>query len=522
MTCLVNSSWSPFLGVCSNSGLNCSISFLTIPSFGTIGTCYDNFKNASSCNANCLSTHTISGSTVAKCLNGYWQIQPSYICLAKCSAPTLTFSSLNMDLGSCSSSLSVSGTICNLVCSYGYTLSGGSLKTECYNGAWTTPVGTCIPNCITLFSLTLHMTYGTCAINTPRQQSCITGCDVGSAAIGQMTAYCDSTSNWIAPSGFCVLANDCAYLPLNTKENMFITDCVVPSAAGSFCSYSCFSNSTVDGDLKTTCSTGSWSSPTGQCIPTDSITYQSLSSIPTSTFSQALVFFSLLLLVIGLVLFIILKRQQKKESEKKEEKVEIFPIFLVALSLADYFSDMAVLIDTSNRNRDGLLDTFVLVMALFLVIPVFFNGIAVLVNLKRFIAESNDKKLWIRDNMAASSLIMFLSLFNVENLMLINCNVRNIAIFSAPKVSQKFKDKLELSGLLTNMFEDFPQIIIQIVLTTKLQTFSFLFAISIGFSIIALIIAVLRRLLLFFVVADDKKISRHLFMTPMANMQGNM
>ncbi len=55
------------------------------------------------------------------------------------------------------------------------------------------------------------------------------------------------------------------------------------------------------------------------------------------------------------------------------------------------------------------------------------------------------------------------------------------------------------------MLEDIPQLIIQILLATTLGSFSALIAISVAFSTVAVVMALVRRFLLYTVVADKSR-----------------
>lgn len=76
---------------------------------------------------------------------------------------------------------------------------------------------------------------------------------------------------------------------------------------------------------------------------------------------------------------------------------------------------------------------------------------------------------------------------------------------SSELAKQIIKDYVELSGVLTNILEDVPQIVIQVLLALHLGTFSYLLIVSIGLSLIAVLVALARRVVLSVLISGNKK-----------------
>ena len=63
-------------------------------------------------------------------------------------------------------------------------------------------------------------------------------------------------------------------------------------------------------------------------------------------------------------------------------------------------------------------------------------------------------------NMSFASVIVVISCTNFKYLGLLACRVGRIEAFNAP-ISEKFKERLVTWGIISNIFEDIPQLILQ-------------------------------------------------------------
>jgi hypothetical protein len=399
-------------------------------------------------------------------------------------------------------------TTCNLGCDSTHTLLG-SLSTTCSLGSWTNVTGVCNPNCASLPPLSTNAVAGTCTPNYPSGQGCALDCDVGYAVSGSLATQCQSDGTWTPFSNsFCFACGaNCATAcstPPTPPEGFSAGTCVTGGIEGKTCTLECNRDREVSntGSLTVACSNGEWTSPSAKCI-IPKISIKTLSQTPTAAPSIGLSILSFIFLIIGLIIYFGAWFRQRKH-DKNSQNNEIFRLFLCGLALADFFSDLAVLIDTNNRNQDGLLSNFVIAMVIFLVVPLCMNAVSVGQLIIVYVSDSKEANNWIRNNIGAASIVGFLSFFNSESILLISSKCFDLKWFSAPTPSQAFIDKVELSGVFTNVFEDIPQLAIQIVLAISLGNFPLIIAISVTFSLIAVAIALVRRFLVFSLVSADK------------------
>ena len=119
-----------------------------------------------------------------------------------CTRPT---SKTSITYSSCSSSL-YSGTICTPSCTTNYT-ANSNLSIICNNGTMSTPLGTCYPNCLTLFTpLAANANYGNCTANFASGRNCSIECTSNALlTTGSTRAACSNAGVWTLPTAVCTL-----------------------------------------------------------------------------------------------------------------------------------------------------------------------------------------------------------------------------------------------------------------------------------------------------------------------------
>lgn len=108
----------------------------------------------------------------------------------------------------------------------------------------------------------------------------------------------------------------------------------------------------------------------------------------------------------------------------------------------------------------------------------------------------NDSRMqgWLKNNHASSAAIAVLALTNIESFSLLSSNLFHKEAFSAP-FSEKMRHQLMIGGLIGNVLEDVPQLIIQsVAASSNLDTITLL---SIVASILTISTGLLKHLIVF-------------------------
>ena len=118
----------------------------------------------------------------------------------------------------------------------------------------------------------------------------------------------------------------------------------------------------------------------------------------------------------------------------------------------------------------------------FAVVPIFFNLIIVG---RIFVSIRHDPNMqrWLDGNATITAAIMILAICNIQVVFLLNSKMFNKAMFSAP-FSKKIVIMLTFAGLVWNVLEDIPQLVVLIfALRESLDTYTLLSIIASTLSI---------------------------------------
>lgn len=465
---------------------------------GFTGDCLANPTAAGySCNPVCAPGYAFTNNIplLASCLSSGWSVANS--CTPCVGYPFVA----NGNTGNCAANVSV-GFSCQPQCNVGFFADG--LLAQCTAAGWilTAP---CRPKCMQPPSISPELEAGNCKADVPSGFSCTLNCTQGYRVNGSLSLTCADGGVWTTASGFCSFCGEfcgetCA-API-IPDGYSAGTCVSQAVYGDTCVLTCGRNDRVSstGTLTLGCNNGEWTAPTAWCIPP--VTLDSIGQLPMASFSALLSIISAAILAVGAVVFLVTRIRFCNDKEKVSQ---VFRVFLACLSAADFLSDLSVLIDTNNRNQEGLLTTYITVMTVFLVLPMATNAVYVGRLLYNYIHDSDAASHWVRQNIVSTSFVSFVSLFSSENVLLVSSHCFGWGIFSGPAPSASFIDRVELSGVWTNILEDIPQVLIQILLASQLGRFSPLIVMSISFSLIAVGVALARRFLVFALMAAEKK-----------------
>ena len=129
--------------------------------------------------------------------------------------------------------------------------------------------------------------------------------------------------------------------------------------------------------------------------------------------------------------------------------------------------------------------------------PMIFNLVMVVVVLSLAVKKNPELEAWLNANYGLTALTLVLSSSQIEVFGLLRAKLFNLKIFSAPISDRTYKTVLAL-GLLGNVVEDIPQLVLQlIVASNSLDTVVIL---SIIASSLTIITGVVKRILLFLLV----------------------
>merc|ERR1712054_499084 len=101
------------------------------------------------------------------------------------------------------------------------------------------------------------------------------------------------------------------------------------------------------------------------------------------------------------------------------------------------------------------------------------------------------------------TIFTFISLTNLSSLTFLSSNIAGLDVLSG-NFDQKFLDDVRIRGLVTNLVEDIPQLILQYYVSRNTEL-TLVTLISMGTSIFMLVINILRKLLLYTMSNAAKK-----------------
>uniref|UniRef100_A0A6A7FMN7 VCBS repeat-containing protein n=1 Tax=Hirondellea gigas TaxID=1518452 RepID=A0A6A7FMN7_9CRUS len=158
---------------------------------------------------------------------------------------------------------------------------------------------------------------------------------------------------------------------------------------------------------------------------------------------------------------------------------------LAAVVVTDFTSDIVfawgLFVSTSSYRFISLI---------FLIVPMFLNVLMIFWMFRNeFKTSAMDH--WFVDNDGAAIMIVILALSGTDVLFLMHSNLFGLKIFDAP-ASEKLLQRLTYTGLISNIFEDVPQLAVQLILLFNGSTNIILF-IAFPLSILGVLRGLLRR-----------------------------
>ncbi|KAK3266169.1 hypothetical protein CYMTET_25194 [Cymbomonas tetramitiformis] len=164
--------------------------------------------------------------------------------------------------------------------------------------------------------------------------------------------------------------------------------------------------------------------------------------------------------------------------------------FVALLSLFDFVSDI-LFIHFDLGTSEEVSDCYV-VAVLFMVISMLGNAAVLTHFLYQQLRDNEELHCWMSANSSITAFIIFLAFTNVEAFALVSCGIlpQLNAQLSAAQESQ-----VQMMGLVTNLLEDLPQVIILIIANYRRQQWSDTAALSFVATALAICYSITKRLL---------------------------
>jgi len=125
---------------------------------------------------------------------------------------------------------------------------------------------------------------------------------------------------------------------------------------------------------------------------------------------------------------------------------------------------------------------------------------------KTEIERTAGKGQWLLDHTVFCTLVIFVSISNVEVLTILDSRIFN-AVWSSMKWGMKTHLRVRTFGLIGNMLDNIPQLVIQGYFLSQVGLNAIALA-SIVVSGVSLLFSIVRRLLIFLVLKFDPKIKK--------------
>jgi hypothetical protein len=158
-----------------------------------------------------------------------------------------------------------------------------------------------------------------------------------------------------------------------------------------------------------------------------------------------------------------------------------------------YLSTMDLITDIFFAMTLGPFSVFTTPAVILLVLPAVLNVLFVFWFLLKEAGQYPVMHTWLNDRPLQVTIVALLSLGNAEVLCLLCSRIWFLDVFSAP-FTDHGREQLRYVGLLTNIFEDIPQIIIQIMaLGSRSDAGRTFTLVSIIFSVVAVLFGLVQR-----------------------------
>jgi len=188
-----------------------------------------------------------------------------------------------------------------------------------------------------------------------------------------------------------------------------------------------------------------------------------------------------MILVVGIYFFL----------NHRYPKARNIAILTVALTIYDFVTD--VLFAFSEKTDSPTLFATYLT---FTIVPMVFNFVLLARIFVSSIQDDHSMRGWLKNNHATTAATAVLALTNIESFSLLQSNLFHNDGFNAP-FNEKVKHHLMIGGLMGNILEDIPQLIIQsIAASTTLDTITLLSMVA---SILTISSGLVKHLIIFLV-----------------------
>lgn len=166
-------------------------------------------------------------------------------------------------------------------------------------------------------------------------------------------------------------------------------------------------------------------------------------------------------------------------------------VLTVALTIYDFVTDVLFVFSQRSENQALFISAMI-----FLAMPVIFNLVFLARLLTTAIQSDLGLQTWVKGNYATSAATVVLALTNIESFALLHSNLFYKESFNAP-FSEKVLHQLMIGGLVGNILEDIPQLVIQsLAASTTLDTITLL---SIVASVLTISSGLIKHAIIFLV-----------------------
>jgi hypothetical protein len=154
----------------------------------------------------------------------------------------------------------------------------------------------------------------------------------------------------------------------------------------------------------------------------------------------------------------LIARCKSSSSDKPPLKVDAVMLVGVLLSIYDLLTDVLFAWFVNVNRGQGMADWILVVAVCSVAVTVMFNTICVLVQIA---GEPEAFRVWFRSNVMLGSMVLFLACLHSQAALILKSKFSGCSIFTAPLTDQ-FVRRMKLLGLFTNLFEDLPQLFLQL------------------------------------------------------------
>ena len=187
---------------------------------------------------------------------------------------------------------------------------------------------------------------------------------------------------------------------------------------------------------------------------------------------------------------VIAKQVARRGGSVYKGKTEYAFIAIIVLNIMDMLMDAMVLVE--ELSKDPRLENHYYASIASLVISAVVNCAVVMMFINRVLASNEQFFKWFQDNTGTTSAFVVLSFLNAGNIQIISSRIGGKDAFCAPFTLQT-KQSMRVFGIVSNLLEDLPQVIIIIHANMLTQSWGTTATLSVVGSILALCFGLIRR-----------------------------